>query len=862
MNFLLLSTQLFSRTWKKNSLFLALSLTCLWTQAQQGILHTKVSIQLKNQTIAQALEQIEEKTGCTFIYSPNLIDAHRKVTIDLQNTRLETILQEILGDAVKRVESKGNRINLQPSAGKGSLTGQVHSSDGHPAGYVSIYFAGRQIHADENGSFTFNTIEAGNYTIEAKYVGLLTQKQPVTIEANKTTAVNFVMYEDAKALQEVVVNGERTNRFANKETPFVARMPLSNLENPQVYQVVTQQLMKEQVSYSIAEAMRNAGGTVPVINPSGGLSAYFRGFGTGINARNGMESTSDRSAVDLANVERIEVLKGPSGTLFGASVSSFGGVVNLVTKKPIEAKRTEVNYTTGSFDLNRLSVDLNTPLTADKSVLFRMNTAIHKERSYLSNAFNNTFLIAPSLSYQVNEKLSLNLDAEYLKVQNTQPNNFVIRSQDVLQPKDLKLDYRKSLFYSDADVENSASRIFAEAVYKISDKFKSTTVFSYVSENVDHSYQRVVLVSSPTEISRASSIYKDVYNGYANIQQNINGEFNTGSIKHQLLVGANYRNLSSSFLFGDLQIFDKVDLTQKFSPLLRQEIDKNAVFEPYPTPTQQTISAYVSDMITIVPRLSTMLSLRVDHFNRKKVEDAEEGFKQTSLAPKFGLVYQILPERISAFANYMSGFQNIAPVIQPDGNRFVVDPIFANQAEGGIKSELFHKKLNLTASYYYIKIDNATRVNAEMFTEQDGKQVSKGAELEIIANPISGLNIIGSYAFNDNRIIKASDQAVEGNKAAFAPEHVASIWASYTFQEKIKGVGVGLGVNYVDKMYRASTNTFFIPNYTLTNATLFYNKQAWGIQLKANNVFNKQYWDNWGNLQAPSNLAANISYRF
>lgn len=194
----------------------------------------------------------------------------------------------------------------------------------------------------------------------------------------------------------------------------------------------------------------------------------------------------------------------------------------------------------------------------------------------------------------------------------------MIRSQDVLQPKDLKLDYRKSLFYSDADVENSASRIFAEAVYKISDKFKSTTVFSYVSENVEHSYQRVVLVSSPTEISRASSIYKDVYNGYANIQQNINGEFNTGSIKHQLLVGANYRNLSSSFLFGDLQIFDKVDLTQKFSPLLRQEIDKNAVFEPYPTPTQQTISAYVSDMITIVPRLSTMLSLRVDHFNRKK----------------------------------------------------------------------------------------------------------------------------------------------------------------------------------------------------------------------------------------------------
>src|SRR3546814_951757 len=114
-----------------------------------------------------------------------------------------------------------------------------------------------------------------------------------------------------------------------------------------------------------------------------------------------MESTSDRSAVDLANVERIEVMKGPSGTLFGASVSSFGGVVNLVTKKPIQAKRTEINYTTGSFDLNRVTLDMNTPLNEDKSVLFRVNSAVHKERGFVSNTFNNTFLIAPSLSYRV-----------------------------------------------------------------------------------------------------------------------------------------------------------------------------------------------------------------------------------------------------------------------------------------------------------------------------------------------------------------------------------------------------------------------------------------------------------------------------
>jgi len=862
MNFLFPNKTRIPSKWRKTGLFFALSLSCLLAEAQQGILNTRVSIQLKNQTVAQALENIEQKTGYTFIYSPNLIDATKKVTVDVQNARLETVLQEILGDGVRRVETKGKQINLQPSAGKGTLEGKVLSNDGYPAGYVSIDFAGKRVQADEQGNFSFSNVEVGDYIVEAKYVGLVTQKKEIRISANKITKVDFVMYEDAKALQEVVVNRERANRFANKTSDFIARMPLTNLENPQVYQVVTQQLMKEQVSYTIADAMRNAGGTVPVINPSGGLSAHFRGFGTGINARNGMESTSDRSAVELANVERIEIIKGPSGTLFGASVSSFGGVVNLVTKKPIDAKRTEVNYTAGSFDLNRLTLDLNTPLNAEKTVLFRLNSAVHKSRSYIADVFNNTFLIAPSLTYRVNDRLTLNLDAEYLKVHNTQPNNSIIRAKDVFQPSDLKMDYRKSLYYSDVDVKNSSTRLFAEAQYQLSDNFTSTTVFSYVSENVDHSYQRLALWSSPTEVSRAASIYKDVYNGYTNVQQNINGTFNTGSLKHKLLIGANYRSLNSSFLFGDIQILDKIDVTQKYTPLLRQAIDKDAVYAPYPTPSEHTISAYVSDRIEILPHFSTMLSLRIDHFKRSEIEDEEEGFKQTSLAPKFGLVYEVFPKQVSLFANYMSGFQNVGPAIQPDGTRLVVDPIFANQAEGGVKSELFDKKLSITASYYYIKIANATRINADEFTVQDGKQVSKGAELEVIANPFAGLNIIGSYAYNNNRIIKATEVEVEGNFAAFSPKNVASIWASYTFQEQVKGLGFGLGMNYVDKMYRASTNTFFIPSYALTNATVFYNKQAWGIQVKANNLFNKKYWDNWGNLQAPANLAANISYRF
>ena len=200
---------------------------------------------------------------------------------------------------------------LPPTAGKAAVSGTVSTSDGKPAGFVTVGIRGQgSTQADEQGRFTLENIEAGTHTVVASYVGLQTQQQQVTAVAGGIAKVTFILYEDAQTLQEVVVNGERVNRFANKETEYVARMPLTNLENPQVYSVITKQLMQEQASFTIAESMRNAAGALPVINPSGGLSVFFRGFGTGINARNGMESTTERSAMDLANVERIEVLKG------------------------------------------------------------------------------------------------------------------------------------------------------------------------------------------------------------------------------------------------------------------------------------------------------------------------------------------------------------------------------------------------------------------------------------------------------------------------------------------------------------------------------------------------------------------------
>lgn len=849
----------------RNLFFYPLLFIPLFTNAQSPTLSRIISVNLIDVRLADALHLIAGQVGCSVSFNSSRINSDKRVSINYKDIAVGEAFSSLLGTSLKKAQVSDNQIFLQlQTDAKGSLKGIIKTSDSKPAEFVSVSVkgTGKGAQTDENGEFTIRNIPAGAQALVIQYLGYEALEQSVVVDQDQTLTLPVIfLKEDSRTLHEVVINGS-LNKFANKESDYIARMPLRNLENPQVYSVVGSKLIKEQLSVGLTEVIRNAPGAVPVINPSGGFNAFLRGFGVGINARNGMESASERSSLDIGNIERIEILKGPSATLFGSSVSSYGGVVNLVTKKPFETARTEASYTTGSYGLNRITADVNTPVNKQKTVLMRTNIALHKERSFLDYGFNNKFLIATSLSYYASSRLTFHVDAEFLKVNNTQPMNFIVGSPLIKSPEDFRLDFRKSLYHDNADVKNSATRLFAEVNYKLSNRFKSTTLFSFVEENVDHSYQRPVIWTSPSMVVRASSVYGPLYNAYSNLQHNVNGQFNTGKVKHNLLVGANYRNYNGKFLFSEASMIDTIDVTQNFSPVVKQSVDRTVRFEPYPTADQHTWSAYASDVINFTDRFSVMLGLRLDHFNRKEIKDIQEGFQQTSLSPKLGIVYQILENRLSVFANYMSGFQNMAPAVQPDGTRLILDPQFANQSEGGLKAELFGRKLTASLSYYHILIDNATRTDADMFTVQDGKQISKGAEFELITQPVRGLNMVAGYAFNDNRIKKASNPEIEGNKAANAPENVANIWASYAFQHRLNGLGLGTGLNYVDKIYRATNNTFSVPAYTILGATVFYNRDKWGINVKVNNLTNARYWDNWGNAQAPVNVAANLTLRF
>lgn len=746
----------------------------------------------------------------------------------------------------------------------GTIKGTVSTSDGKPAELVNVILekSSKAITVNRTGAFVFNNIPAGSYTLTASYTGLLQQKKEVTVIAGQTVVVDFILAENSTQLKEVEVMSS-TNRIADKTSESVARMPLKNLENPQVYSVVGKELMKEQMIIDIKEPFLNSPGVVPSQYVTGMFNVLFRGFTTWDYARNGLATSVERTGTETVNLERIEMIKGPSGTLFGGSVSSFGGVMNLVTKRPYSHFGGQVDYSIGSFDLSRATVDINSPLNESKSLLLRLNAVQHRQNS--SNEFGKTkrLAVAPSLSYQVNDQLSLLFDFEYYKSNSTQlPYSLLFADKTPFNSfKDIPLDFKKSFFLNDLLSKTEAFKYFLHARYQLSKNWTSTTDYSNVNEYVSSSYQPYITWFDKETAVPYVQLFGPRERTAGNIQQNFNGSFSTGSIHHNLLLGVSYEYISESYTLRRTANLDTISVKESFERVGKVIVDQALIHPSFASSgaySSNTVAVYASDVINWTDRFSTMLSLRL---NRYEDKSGDAGYKQTSLSPKLGVVYQVVKDKVSLFANYMNGFQNQGPVTQPDASIFSPKPVFANQWEGGIKAELPGNKLSATLSYYYIGIDNAIRTDNNSFTIQDGKQVSKGMEVELIVNPLSGLNIITGYAFNENKIVRAD--AYEGNLVPGAPQHVINYWISYRLPLKnIKGIGIGFGGNYVGDSYFNSSNTLILPANHVINATAFYEKDKWRIGFKINNITDVQYWDPTGFAQITRNYIANFSFKF
>jgi len=781
----------------------------------------------------------------------------------------------------------------------GNITGNVRTSDGVSAEAVEVSIKGvANTTADRKGNYTLKNVPVGSYTVTARLVGLKASSSEVTVSAGSTSTLDLILQASNQQLQEVVISQGKTNKYFSKESDFVSKMPLKNIENPQVYAVIPKELLADQLVTNFDDALKNAPGLDKLWSASGrggDGAGYFtlRGFAVQPTLVNGLPGLTNGS-LDISNVERIEVLKGPSGTLFGSSLISYGGLINTVTKQPFDGTAVETNYTAGSYGLNRIAVDVNTPLDAEHKVLFRMNAAYHDESSFQDAGFKKTRFFAPSLSYQLNDRLSFLFNAQFLSSEGTNPTMLFFNRSYPLKSNNLDaLGYnnRKSYTTNDLSMKNPVTTVQAQMNYKFSDQWRSQTVvsrgitksdgyYSYLFEGVATATGpggTLVGVSGNGIFSRYITDQNSTTET-TDIQHNFIGDFNIGGMRNRVVAGLDYFNGTSINNSSNYALVGSVNpLVEPAFPenITKQRVDTAVAAAGYggsTRTTQQVYSAYVSDVFNVTPALSLMASLRVDRFQTGGLSTpAASKYGQTALSPKFGVVYQLVKDQLSVFGNYMNGFTNVAPSNQQvNGANVIVifDPEHANQFEGGIKTDLFDGKLSGSLSYYDIKVSNIVLSTGPNTSAQGGDQYSKGVEAQIIANPVEGLNIIAGYSKNKSKLTNALPN-VEGRRPLGAgPEDLANLWISYKITTgSVKGLGFGFGGNYYGKniiVNDATVGQFILPSYTILSASASYGSGPFTFGLKLNNLTDKEYYKGWTTLEPmqPRTFAGSVTYRF
>ncbi|MGB3775661.1 MAG: TonB-dependent receptor, partial [Leeuwenhoekiella sp.] len=424
-------------------------------------------------------------------------------------------------------------------------------------------------------------------------------------------------------------------------------------------------------------------------------------------------------------------------------------------------------------------------------------------------------------------------------------------------------------------------------------------IYSYLYEGTQFFQDRDEVPGEVTNLDQGIALNRFISDQNSttlttDIQQNFMGDFKIGTLRNRVVAGLDYYNRevidnNSGYVANGIVyignagvqnvnesiygIYDPENyITDNDSGILSRAAsydllagtDRNNI-----TIQQEVYSAYVSDVLNLLPNLSVMASLRIDQFE-------SDTNSQTALSPKFGLVYQPLLDRVSLFANYMDGFSNLDPQQQGDPlqgptSTVTFDPERAKQFEVGTKLNIVQNKLAATFSYYDIQVSNTVieLTDRPFFFVQDGERYSRGFEASLTASPFEGLNLIAGYSYNDSKLT-ASDQGDFLNRRpeSAGPEHLINFWASYRLPERfLPGLGVGFGGNYASEnmiFNRALAGVFTLSDYTVLNASVFYDVDKFSINLKLNNLTNKQYYTGWSTItpQMPRNFAAAFTYNF
>ncbi|WP_281224941.1 TonB-dependent receptor [Flavobacterium aquiphilum] len=792
------------------------------------------------------------------------------------------------------------------------INGKIVSKNNEAVAYASISIKSpkKNLISDDNGNFEITNLPPGNYSIYFSAMGFSVQEKNIELHQNEKLEISIVLQENINTLQTVEITGRKEKSYRNSKSFIGAKTEIALKDLPQAVSYATKELIADQGSIRVGEVVKNFSG-VSQFTFYDDIS--IRGFringGSNTQLLNGMRTSTGFWKQPLANyLERVEVLKGPSSALFGNA--SPGGVINRVTKKPLDQAANSVSFSTGSFNTLRALADFTGPLTEDKSLLYRLNLGYENANSFRDLQFDKNIVLAPSLSFLPNEKTSVNFDLIY-----NSSKSILDRGQSTYENNLYSTKISNSL-NSTNDYLNEETYIVTTSLnHQFTDRFSFSASYirtGYTEDLLEHRGANKYASAGdgstiPTSIEMQVFIRKRK-RYIDNLSTFFKYETKTGDLDHNLILGydyaqeqvppggsqlqaTGYRNASNT---GSIATYnpankDKYLLDSKGNPVpnvahfdltnpsgSQQLKDMSKYFyaaRPFDPTYYSLYGIYLQDHIKF-GAFQALIGVRYDEYSDKEnyKKSNEKKVKQHSFLPRFGLTYTVNPN-INLYGTYVKGYnpQTASSQSNPNaGGPF--DPVESNMIEFGGKSSWFKEKLFVTVALFKIKQRN-TLYPANDSTNPDlmravGEEESKGIEIDANGNITRNWNVSAAYSYNEAAITDSPIESEIGRQKPNTPRQQGNLWTRYNFtQGVLKDFGIALGSTFATTRTLSQTDTQTLPGYTLFNAALYYNINKFKIQVNANNIFNKTYWvGGYDYIRlfpgAPSNWLLTLGYSF
>ncbi len=690
----------------------------------------------------------------------------------------------------------------------------------------------RQTLSDSDGHFFFTGVENGLYHVKVSREGFA--EMDVQVVVPLPAGPLQLQAKPANTSTEISV-------VAVEQRSTASRMDIPNSELPVTLNEIPHWALESQGVNDLVTALRNVSGVTATRNY--GVYEYYtiRGFNQGdVQLIDGMRLEGNRVNTQLNNIERVDVLKGPSSILYGAQ--ALGGAINIVRKKPQPTRTFDFLYRSGRFNLNQVAGGTTGSVGRLPNLFYRVDSSFQYSDGW-RGAGAKQFNLSPSLTWLINEKTKITIFEGFTNDRYTTDAGIPVALITQVPSFDLSRRFDTSQDFS--KFRDLQTQVLAN--HTLTNQIELRNSFFYRRQN-DQYYTAETLAYVPS-LNQVNRTFLYFYHHRRPIQDQADAivRANLFRIKHLLLIGYEYQDYynytdrcsTCSVAISPINLQTFIDTYQPISsfPVSRRDYFANRIN-----------AFFWQDQISVSEHLKLNVGGRYDNYLRKSRNDPWANGTPTSRTPdtvlmqdaytyRAGVTYE-LPANNQIYASTSTAFE---PVTTVPASGPALIPQTGRSYELGHRLQTYHGRLNFNTALYRIVRENVVIALPNALYDQAGQQSSKGIEEDITGDAGHGIRLIANYGYTlprfDNYFASNGTVNLTGKMPSFTQRHAANLWLTKLWNS---GWDAGLGVRYVSRMYADNANQYSLNSYTLVNGRVGYARGRYEWSATAENLLNRR----------------------